>query len=97
MSIATQDEVAAEYGPSSRAGYGIDHLVPLELGGANVLSNRSNRPDRIATVRATGGALRRWQPDASGCTEVDLEVGPNSAEQRLMATVGGASCSVTIR
>ena len=36
---ATKDYVASEYGLSSRSGYEIDHLIPLELGGANSVSN----------------------------------------------------------
>jgi hypothetical protein len=39
VSEATKDEVAAEYGLASRAGYEIDHLIPLELGGANSVAN----------------------------------------------------------
>lgn len=35
VSDATKDYVAREYGLSSRDGYEIDHLIPLELGGAN--------------------------------------------------------------
>lgn len=39
VSYATKDYVASEYGLSSRSGYEIDHLIPLELGGANSVSN----------------------------------------------------------
>jgi hypothetical protein len=39
VSEATKDYVASEYGLSSRSGYEIDHLIPLEVGGANSASN----------------------------------------------------------
>jgi hypothetical protein len=39
VSWQTKDAVAAEYGLSSRYGYEIDHLIPLELGGANTVAN----------------------------------------------------------
>jgi hypothetical protein len=39
VSWATEDAVATEYGLSSHHGYEIDHLVPLELGGANSMAN----------------------------------------------------------
>jgi hypothetical protein len=39
VSAATEDYVASEYGLSSHYGYEIDHLIPLELGGANSVSN----------------------------------------------------------
>ena len=39
VSYQTKDAVAAEYGISSRSGYEIDHLIPLELGGANTVAN----------------------------------------------------------
>lgn len=39
MSAATGDAVAASYGLSSRQGYAIDHLIPVELGGANTPAN----------------------------------------------------------
>lgn len=39
VSAATEDYVAGEYGLSSHYGYEIDHLIPLELGGANSVSN----------------------------------------------------------
>jgi hypothetical protein len=39
VSYATEDQVAAEYGLSSHYGYEIDHLIPLELGGSNAVSN----------------------------------------------------------
>ena len=39
VSDATKDYVAREYGLSSRYGYEIDHLIPLELGGANTVPN----------------------------------------------------------
>lgn len=39
VSEATKDQVAGEYGLSSRDGYEIDHLIPLELGGANSVAN----------------------------------------------------------
>lgn len=39
VSSATKDYVASEYGLSSRSGYEIDHLIPLELGGANSVPN----------------------------------------------------------
>jgi hypothetical protein len=39
VSYATEDYVAQEYGLSSRYGYEIDHLIPLELGGSNSVQN----------------------------------------------------------
>ena len=39
VSDATKDYVAREYALSSRFGYEIDHLIPLELGGANSVPN----------------------------------------------------------
>lgn len=39
VSEATKDYVAREYGLSSRYGYEIDHLIPLELGGSNSVLN----------------------------------------------------------
>lgn len=39
VSVATDDAVAASYGLSSRQGYAIDHLIPVELGGANTKAN----------------------------------------------------------
>jgi hypothetical protein len=39
VSDATKDYVAREYGLSSRYGYEIDHLIPLELGGSNSVRN----------------------------------------------------------
>ena len=39
VSYATEDDVAREYGLSSRYGYEIDHLIPLELGGSNSMAN----------------------------------------------------------
>jgi hypothetical protein len=39
VSDATKDYVASEYGLSSRYGYEIDHLIPLELGGSNSVPN----------------------------------------------------------
>lgn len=39
VSEATKNNVASEYGLSSRSGYEIDHLIPLEIGGANSASN----------------------------------------------------------
>ena len=39
VSSATKDYVASEYGLSSHSGYEIDHLIPLELGGANSVAN----------------------------------------------------------
>jgi hypothetical protein len=39
VSDATKDFVAREYGLSSRSGYEIDHLIPLEIGGSNSVSN----------------------------------------------------------
>jgi hypothetical protein len=39
VSYATEDYVAHEYGLSSHYGYEIDHLIPLELGGSNAVSN----------------------------------------------------------
>jgi hypothetical protein len=39
VSYATEDQVAADYGLSSHYGYEIDHLIPLELGGSNAVSN----------------------------------------------------------
>jgi hypothetical protein len=39
VSYATEDDVAREYGLSSHSGYEIDHLIPLELGGANAVAN----------------------------------------------------------
>jgi hypothetical protein len=39
VSYATEDYVAREYGLSSRYGYEIDHLIPLELGGSNSVRN----------------------------------------------------------
>lgn len=39
VSDATKNYVASEYGISSRYGYEIDHLIPLELGGSNSVQN----------------------------------------------------------
>jgi len=39
VSEATKDYIAREYGLSSRYGYEIDHLIPLELGGSNSVLN----------------------------------------------------------
>src|SRR5712691_11572615 len=39
VSEATKDYIAREYGLSSRYGYEIDHLIPLELGGSNSVPN----------------------------------------------------------
>lgn len=39
VSESTKDAVAAEYGLSSRSGYEIDHLIPLEIGGSNSVAN----------------------------------------------------------
>ncbi|MGH9103990.1 MAG: HNH endonuclease signature motif containing protein [Acidimicrobiales bacterium] len=39
VSSETKDQVAAEYSLPSRYGYEIDHLIPLELGGSNAVSN----------------------------------------------------------
>jgi hypothetical protein len=39
VSDATKDYIAREYGLSSRYGYEIDHLIPLELGGSNSVPN----------------------------------------------------------
>ena len=39
VSDATKNYVASEYGLSSRYGYEIDHLIPLELGGSNSAQN----------------------------------------------------------
>jgi hypothetical protein len=39
VSTATENAVAASYGLTSRKGYDIDHLIPVDLGGANTPAN----------------------------------------------------------
>ena len=62
VSWETENAVAAEYGLSSHEGYEIDHLIPLELGGSNRVSNLWPEPyDRDTGLsRRTG-----WR---TGCT-----------------------------
>ena len=39
VSVRTKDRVCASYGVYDRAGYTVDHIIPLSLGGSNHVSN----------------------------------------------------------
>jgi hypothetical protein len=63
VSWATEDAVAAEYGLASHDGYEIDHLIPLELGGANSMRNLWPQPygSRFGAIEKDG--LEDWLHD----------------------------------
>ncbi|MGH9297413.1 MAG: HNH endonuclease signature motif containing protein [Acidimicrobiales bacterium] len=187
VSYATENLVASRYGLSSHYGYEIDHLIPLELGGANDVSNlwpepydspagahqkdgledylhdqvcyhglalataqheastdwyaawvaagkpmgftstgppasapprgsahctvsvafnsgygdydvyvHSNEPDESVSVEASGGATASWHTDRSGYADVYLKVPGSAPGQRVIARLGGGSCTTTI-
>lgn len=60
VSTATKDQVAAAYGLSSRYGYEIDHLIPLELGGANTTANLWPEPYNSPDGAIQKDGLEDW-------------------------------------
>ena len=57
---------------------------------------RSNQPDRVAQVTASGGAAASYHTNSSGYADVYLHAPPSAAGQRVTVSVGGATCSSTL-
>jgi hypothetical protein len=60
VSWETKNAVASEYGLSSRSGYEIDHLIPLELGGANTTANLWPEPYNSPYGATQKDGLEDW-------------------------------------
>jgi hypothetical protein len=60
VSWTTENAVAAEYGLSSHDGYEIDHLIPLELGGSNSVSNLWPEPYNSPYGAVEKDGLEDW-------------------------------------
>jgi hypothetical protein len=55
----------------------------------------SNQPDQTVQITTSGGESASWHTDANGYADVYLHVAGEPTGQRLVATVGAASCSTT--
>jgi hypothetical protein len=53
---------------------------------------RSNQPDQAVSVTTSGAPTASWHTDGTGYADVYLKASRNAAGQRVIATVGGASC-----
>jgi hypothetical protein len=56
----------------------------------------SNQPDQTVIVTTSGVPSASWHTDSTGYADVYLKASDSAAGQRVMATVGGASCSGTL-